>query len=120
MSCCCCAIQVARGKTDYCAAHGGGVRCKAKGCYKIAVGTTNLCRMHGTAHMQQTAMAASAGTGSSSSGANHTGAGHSSGLSHLAAESERAARAGHPVSGADSSDESDLDEAQVLYGRSAK
>jgi hypothetical protein len=42
-------VQVARGKTDYCAAHGGGVRCKAKGCYKIAVGATSLCRMHSTA-----------------------------------------------------------------------
>lgn len=40
---------MARGKTDFCAAHGGGVRCKAKGCYKIAVGATSLCRMHSTA-----------------------------------------------------------------------
>jgi hypothetical protein len=39
--------QVARGKTEYCAAHGGGIRCSSKGCYKIAVSGTNLCRLHG-------------------------------------------------------------------------
>ena len=38
--------QVARGKTDFCAAHGGGLRCRSKGCYKIAAGSSQLCRMH--------------------------------------------------------------------------
>lgn len=40
-------LQVARGKTDYCAAHGGGVRCRIKGCNKLAVGMQQLCRTHG-------------------------------------------------------------------------
>jgi hypothetical protein len=37
---------VARGKTEFCAAHGGGVRCKAANCNKLAIGTQQLCRTH--------------------------------------------------------------------------
>lgn len=108
---------MARGKTDYCAAHGGGVRCKAKGCYKIAVGATNLCRMHGTAQQQQQQAAAATTSGASSS----TSAGNLS-LARLVTEAERSAKeAGEIGSGSgsgESSDESDMDEEQVLYGRS--
>lgn len=39
-------LQVARGKTDFCAAHGGGVRCRIANCNKLAVGTQQLCRSH--------------------------------------------------------------------------
>jgi hypothetical protein len=39
-------LQVARGKTEYCAAHGGGIRCDVLNCIKLAVGSKNLCRSH--------------------------------------------------------------------------
>lgn len=39
------------------------MRCKAKSCYKIAVGATSLCRMHSSAM----AAAAAAGVGASAS-----------------------------------------------------
>jgi hypothetical protein len=38
--------QVARGRTSFCAAHGGGVRCKVEGCNKAAVGKFQMCRTH--------------------------------------------------------------------------
>jgi hypothetical protein len=31
----------------YCAAHGGGVRCKLEGCNRVAIGKMQLCRAHG-------------------------------------------------------------------------
>jgi hypothetical protein len=37
---------VARGKTDFCASHGGGVRCRVRECNKLAVGALQLCRAH--------------------------------------------------------------------------
>jgi len=37
---------VARGRTNFCAAHGGGIRCKVEGCNKAAVGKFQMCRMH--------------------------------------------------------------------------
>lgn len=37
---------MARGKTEYCAAHGGGVRCRFPNCNKLAVGPQQLCRTH--------------------------------------------------------------------------
>ena len=37
---------MARGKTEYCAAHGGGVRCRFPDCNKLAVGAQQLCRTH--------------------------------------------------------------------------
>jgi hypothetical protein len=39
-------LQVARGRTSFCAAHGGGVRCKVEGCNKAAVGKFQMCRTH--------------------------------------------------------------------------
>jgi hypothetical protein len=38
---------VARGRTLYCAGHGGGVRCKLEMCTRIAIGKMQLCRSHG-------------------------------------------------------------------------
>ncbi len=37
---------MARGKTEFCAAHGGGVRCRVQHCNKLAVGPKQLCRTH--------------------------------------------------------------------------
>lgn len=120
---------MARGKTDYCAAHGGGVRCKAKGCYKIAVGSTNLCRLHGTAQQIQQQSVATTGVSAMPGGAAGGTGSLTSNLTSLVMESEKLAReslrGGAAVGGGggsdyDSSDESDMDEAQVLYGRSAK
>lgn len=37
---------MARGRTSFCAAHGGGVRCKVEGCNKAAVGKFQMCRTH--------------------------------------------------------------------------
>ena len=37
----------ARGKTEKCAAHGGGARCVTPGCTKSALGKTNKCIEHG-------------------------------------------------------------------------
>lgn len=37
---------MARGKTEFCASHGGGVRCKLKGCNRLAVSAQQLCRTH--------------------------------------------------------------------------
>lgn len=147
--------QVARGKTDYCAAHGGGIRCKAKGCYKIAVGATSLCRMHSSAQ----AAAASAATAAASSGkTNSTAFPSSSSASYSSqnnplitvdgmntnpntttkSESEtqqnealltsqipenklvRNNQGNRPSSSycdSDEDDDSDMDEAQVIYGR---
>jgi hypothetical protein len=99
---------VARGKTDYCAAHGGGIRCKAKGCYKIAVGATSLCRMHSTA---QAAAAAAAAHAAGSSDINM--------LNSLVKESEKQARESMGASSDEDDDDSDdMNEAAVLYGRS--
>ncbi len=39
--------KLARGKTDFCASHGGGKRCKEQGCDKTAQGKTDLCISHG-------------------------------------------------------------------------
>ena len=38
--------KVARGRTSFCAAHGGGIRCKVSGCNKAAVGKFQMCRTH--------------------------------------------------------------------------
>ena len=38
--------KVSRGKTDFCAAHGGGTRCTIKNCNKLAMGNQSLCRQH--------------------------------------------------------------------------
>ncbi len=37
---------MARGKTEFCASHGGGVRCKLKGCNRLAASSQQLCRTH--------------------------------------------------------------------------
>lgn len=93
-----CSTQVARGKTDFCAAHGGGVRCKAKGCYKIAVGATSLCRMHSTAQ------AAAAGAAGLSEHAN------------LGSEALKlAVQSAGGVSDEDEDDDEDMSEQQVLF-----
>jgi len=39
--------KVSRGRTQFCAAHGGGVRCKLAGCNRVAIGKVQLCRAHG-------------------------------------------------------------------------
>ena len=39
-------IQGARDRL-YCAAHGGGKRCRSDGCNKSAVGGSDLCTAHG-------------------------------------------------------------------------
>jgi hypothetical protein len=38
--------QVARGRTDFCAAHGGGIRCSYPECYKAAISKLTFCRAH--------------------------------------------------------------------------
>jgi hypothetical protein len=55
--------QVARGKTDFCASHGGGVRCKLKGCNRLAVSSDQLCRTHS---QQQSQLSGGIGTSKSS------------------------------------------------------
>ena len=45
----CCAdgcAKVARGRTDYCASHGGGNRCKDPSCTRAANGKWEFCRLH--------------------------------------------------------------------------
>ena len=37
---------MARGKTEFCASHGGGIRCKLKGCNRLSVSSQQLCRTH--------------------------------------------------------------------------
>ena len=39
-------MQVARGKTDFCAAHGGGMKCRAENCMKAAGGKYFYCKEH--------------------------------------------------------------------------
>lgn len=97
-------LQVARGKTDFCAAHGGGVRCKAKGCYKIAVGATSLCRMHSSA------MAAAAAAGASTSSSADAG----DAVSHV--------QHSHAQDSGDDDDDDDesMDEQAVLYAAGRK
>lgn len=116
------------------------MRCKFKGCYKLAVGSTTWCRSHSpapTAH-NITGTTSSSGTSSSGNGASAavnktstttgntvggttntttaaTGLGLRNYLNDLVFQSEKMTQKGK-----DSSDDSDsdMDEAQVLYGRS--
>ena len=37
---------MARGKTDFCAAHGGGIKCRAENCMKAAADTYSYCKEH--------------------------------------------------------------------------
>ena len=39
--------QGAEGSTNYCKAHGGGMRCREPGCTMSARGSTNYCKAHG-------------------------------------------------------------------------
>ena len=39
-------MQVARGRTEYCAAHGGGMKCRAENCLKAAGGKYLYCKEH--------------------------------------------------------------------------
>ena len=123
------------------------MRCKFKGCYKLAVGSTTWCRSHSpapTAHniTGTTSSSGTSGTSSSGNGAtastavNKTstttsntvggttntdtttaaaGLGLRNYLNDLVFQSEKMTQKGK-----DSSDDSDsdMDEAQVLYGRS--
>lgn len=92
-------MQVARGKTDFCAAHGGGVRCKAKGCYKIAVGATSLCRMHSSALAAATAAGTSMSTSSSAD----------------AGDNAVPSRSAQDSGDSDDDDDESMDEQAVLY-----
>ena len=39
--------KVARGKTKFCASHGGSVICRVEGCTRAAIRRSQLCRKHG-------------------------------------------------------------------------
>jgi hypothetical protein len=38
--------QVSRGRTNFCAKHGGGTRCRVEGCQKSALGKLQYCKLH--------------------------------------------------------------------------
>lgn len=106
---------MARGKTDFCAAHGGGVRCKAKGCYKIAIGATSMCRMHSTAQAaaQHSALGpehANLGSEALKLAVQHIGGGEMSDDEEMAQGKD-----GH-----EEKDDSSMDEQAVLYGAGQK
>jgi hypothetical protein len=50
--------KAARGSTQRCIAHGGGMRCEEEGCSKAALGGTQLCTVHGGAGAATTSEAA--------------------------------------------------------------
>ena len=111
---------MARGKTDFCAAHGGGVRCKAKGCYKIAIGATSLCRMHSTAQAaaQSSALGpehANLGSEALKLAVQHIGGGEISDDDDGEGEGEAGGHKDGKV-GKEDNDDSSLDEQAVLFG----
>ncbi len=64
---------MARGKTNYCASHGGGDRCAFEGCEKLAIGKTMSCRAHnGQVSSQYCATLSTAGEQSTKRDLDHT------------------------------------------------
>ena len=112
---------MARGKTDFCAAHGGGVRCKAKGCYKIAIGATSMCRMHSTAQAvaQSSALGpehANLGSEALKLAVQHVGGGE------MSEDEDAEGEVGHTSGkeGKEDNDDSSMDEQAVLFGAGRK
>ena len=51
---CCCILQVSRGKTLYCASHGGGNRCKAAQCFRYVQSKCDYCNIHSASNPSDT------------------------------------------------------------------
>lgn len=84
------------------------MRCKAKGCYKIAVGATSMCRMHSTAQ---------AAAQSSAQGPEHANLGSEAlklAVQHISgdlSDDEEGQK-----DGKEERDDSSMDEKAVLFG----